>query len=267
MSATSELVKQALKAQRRSALVWSLSLVLLVAAVLAVWPAMRDAGSLDTLVEGMPPEVVAALGIGDLASPVGFLNGNLYALLLPLLFAALAVVNMTALTAGDEDAGRLEMLLALPVSRQSVYLCRAAAVTLVLAATGALVGLTIWAGGVAVDMGVGFSAVAAATGSLFLFALFYAGLALALSGLGLRAGAVQGAAFGVLAASYLVGAFFPLVGGLRVWARISPWQWAFGDDPLVEGVDPVGALLLLVGTSVLVLIGVAAVARRTIRAA
>lgn len=50
---------------------------------------------------------------------------------------------MNALTAADEDSGRLELLLALPVSRVSVYLSRFVAVVLVLVVVALLVGATV----------------------------------------------------------------------------------------------------------------------------
>jgi hypothetical protein len=57
------------------------------------------------MVAGLPPDLVSALGLTDFGSPAGFLNGNLYAVFLPLLFTVLGTVQMNALTAGDEDAG------------------------------------------------------------------------------------------------------------------------------------------------------------------
>ena len=141
-----ELLKRGLGAQLRSSLIWGISMVALTASVVAGWPSLSRSGSLDSRVAGLPPDLVSALGLTDFGSPAGFLNGNLYAVFLPLLFTVLGTVQMNALTAGDEDAGRLELLLALPVARPVVYLSRYAGVALVLgvlaAATGATVGIT-----------------------------------------------------------------------------------------------------------------------------
>ena len=43
----------------------------------------------------------------DLATAGGYLDGQMYALMLPLLLSGLAIAITSALTAGDEDAGRL----------------------------------------------------------------------------------------------------------------------------------------------------------------
>ena len=42
-----ELLNRGLGAQRRSALVWGIALLILTASVLAVWPSMNESGSLE----------------------------------------------------------------------------------------------------------------------------------------------------------------------------------------------------------------------------
>lgn len=260
-----ELLTRSLSAQRRSALIWSAALLILVTSVLAVWPAMSESGSLDSLVTEMSPEVISALGLEALSSPAGFLNGNLYALFLPLLISMLGILHMNTLTAGDEDAGRLELLLALPVSRFSVYLSRFLAVALVLAGVSVLVGATIGVGGAALEMDLEVSGVLAVSVSLFLLALFHAAVALALAGLGLRSGVVLGGACAVLILGYLVHALLPLIDSLSGVSAISPWHWALGEQPLESGFDVGAITLLMAGTVVCAVVGLIAVRRRTIR--
>lgn len=262
-----ELLVRGLGAQRRGALIWSGALVVLAASVLAVWPSMSESGSLDSLVDGMSPELISALGLETLASPSGFLNGNLYALFLPLLFAVLGIMHMNALTAGDEDAGRLELLLALPVGRVSVYLSRFVAVVLVLAVVALLVGATVGFGASAVGMELDGAGVVAATSSILLLAVFHAALALALAGLGLRAGVVLAGSFGVLVLGYVAYALLPMIEAIDHLAAVSPWHWALSGMPLENGFDGTGIALLAGGSVVLVAVGLVAIRRRTIRTA
>lgn len=262
-----ELVRRGLVAQRRSALIWGAVLVLLAGSVLAMWPSLSDSGSLDSLSAGVPHEVAVALGLADLASPAGFLDGNLTAVLLPVLLGAIAIVHMQTLTAGDEDAGRLELLLALPVSRTSVYLARFASVALVLVAIATLVGLTIGLGAQAFDMQLRTEGVVAVTASLLLLALLHAGLVTALAGLGMRGTLVLAVAFGVLALGYLAHSLLPMVEALEPLAESSPWHWALGAQPLTDGFDAGGMLLLAGGCALLVVVGLLGIRRRTIRTA
>lgn len=264
---TAELIVRALGAQRRRALVWGIALVALTWSVLLVWPSMSGSGALGALTAGMPPDVVGALGLESLSSPEGFLSGNLYALLLPLLLAVIGIAHTSALTAGDEDAGRLELLLALPVGRVRVFLARFVSVGIVLGVLSLVVGASVWFGAAVLDMGLDASGIVAATVSLFLFALLHAALALALAGGGLRSGAVLTASAGVLVSGYLVHALLPLVDGGRNAARVSPWHWALGEDPLAGGFDAPGAALLGGGTLLFVVFGLVAVRGRSIRTA
>lgn len=260
-----ELLARGLGAQRRSALIWGAALVVLAVSVVSVWPSMRDSGSLESITTGLSPEMAAALGLSDYASPAGFLNGNLYAILLPLLFGALAIMSMNALTAADEDAGRLELLLALPVSRTATYLGRFAAVVAVLLLVSLAVALTVGLTAPALDMDLGTSGLVGVSLGLLLLGVLHAALVLALAGWGLRSGSVLAVAFGVLALGYLLHAFAPMVADGEAIARVSPWHWALGSDPLVNGVDGAG-LALLGGVSVLlVVVGLVGVTRRTIR--
>lgn len=261
-----ELLRRALAAQRRSGLIWGGALLLLTISVLGVWPSMGD-GALDAVTAGLSPELVAALGLEDFGSPAGYLNGNLYAMLLPMLIGALAIMQTNALTAGDEDAGRLELLLALPVSRSAVYLARFIAVAIVLTLISAAIGATVVFTAPALDMELDTTGVVAVSVAVLLLGLLHAALALALAGLGLRGPAVLGVSFAVLVLGYLAHALLPLVADLENAAAASPWEWALGEAPLAGGLDGAGVALLIGSTLLFALVGLFAVRRRTIRTA
>jgi len=148
---------------------------------------------------GMPPKLTAAPGLDDYGSPTGFLDGNLYAVFLPLPFAVLGIMHSNALTAGDEDAGRMELLPALRVSRVSVYLSRFLSVALVLAVVATVVGATVGFAAPAFDMNLRTTGVVAVTLGMCLLVLFHASLAVALAGFGLRGPVVLATSFAVLA--------------------------------------------------------------------
>lgn len=262
-----ELFRRALAAVRRSALIWGAALLALTLTVMAVWPALQETDGLSAITEGFSPDLLAALGMEDIASAAGYMNGQLYALLLPLLVSALVVMQTNTLTAGDEDAGRLELLLALPVSRTSVYLTRFAAVLVTLAVLAAVIGATVYFGAEPFDMELSGEGVVAATAMVALLALAHGALAMALAGLGMRGPGVLGITFGVLVVGYFVNALFPLVEALEDLVVISPWDWALGGNPLAEGFDGTGVALLAGTTALLVLVGLAGIRRRTIRTA
>ena len=116
MTASAELLIRGVHALRRSAIWWGLAIVTFSLVNLAFWPSLEGSEALESL-EGMSEGLLEAFGAQDIATPAGYLDGQLFALMLPLLLSGMAIAGVTAITSGDEDAGRLELLHALPVTR------------------------------------------------------------------------------------------------------------------------------------------------------
>lgn len=261
------LVLDPMRATRRGAIVWAVSIASLVVLTVAFWPAFEGATDLGAMIDQLPPEVVAAFGLQGFGTPAGYLRGNLYDLLVPLLLGAAAIAFASGLTAGEEDAGRLELVVAQPVSRGAVFAGRAGAMlgwTLTLTASVAaaqLVSDALFGLEIAADRLV---AVIVLCG---LLGLLHGCLALAMAGLLPRPSAVLGVGLGVLIAGFVVAALFPLSDTLGSWAGLSPWDWALGGDPLVNGAEPWRYLALAVPSAALAAVGLAGFARRDVRAA
>ena len=267
MSARStELVRGPLRSMRRAIVWWSVGLASLVAATVAFWPAFQGSSGISQAIDQLPAGVVSAFGLGDFGTPAGYLRGNLYELFLPLLLAAAAVALVNGQTASEEAGGRLELFLAQPVDRRAIFLGRAIAsllallvITVVLAAVqvaiDAAVGLQIESGRLLATI-----ALCALLGGL------YGSLAFAIAGLRARPSLVLGAGIGLALAGYIVAALFPLSSVLAPWRHVSPWDWAFGGDPLVAATEPWRYVALAVPSLVLVAIGLWSVARRDIAA-
>jgi ABC-2 type transport system permease protein len=100
-----------------------------------------------------------------------------------------------------------------------------------------------------------------------LLGAFHAGLSIAVAGAAARPGRLLSVGFSVPYAGYLVRALFPLSAVLAPWRHVSPWDWALGSDPLVNGAEAWRYLLLAVPAVLLALAGVVAVTRRDIRSA
>lgn len=263
---TVELVGRGVHALRRSTFWWAVGVVVFVVLNAAFWPSLEGSDALQGF-EDMG-DLLDAFGAGNLASPAGYLDGQVFALMLPLLLSGMAVAGCSSITAGDEDAGRLELLHALPVGRRAVWLSRWAASLLVLAATTALVAavITVCLPVFSLD-GVAAESVVAATAGCGLLAAFHAAVAFAAGGAGASRGRAIGVAVLVLVAGYMMNFLLPLadaVAGARQW---SPWYWAIGEQPVSDGLHAGRLLLLAAFTIALVWVGASAVTRRDIRAA
>lgn len=265
-AATRELLRGAGRAVRRSSIWWAVAIIAFVALNMAFWPSLEDSAALQSFDD--LGAILDAFGAQNLASPAGYLDGQVFALMLPLLLSGMAIAQGSLLTAGDERAGRLELLHALPVSRRSIWLTRwsasTAALVLVAAATAlaAFLCLPLFS-----FEGVGTGRVLAATGACALLAVFHASVAYAASGAGASRGLAVGAAIAVLLAGYVLSYVLPIAQSLQGARDWSPWYWALGEQPVHDGISAPGLVVLAVATAVLVAVGTFAVDRRDIHSA
>ncbi|MFI5484761.1 ABC transporter permease subunit [Micromonospora echinaurantiaca] len=253
---------KALHDARRSLLGWTVAIVAVGAMYASFWPTVQTPEMKEALA-AYPEGVLEAFNYSDLTTAAGYLGSAVYGLLVPLLVAVFAIAAGTRAVAGDEEAGTLDLVLAHPVSRTRLALLRFAAVAAGIVAVAVLLGLAMIAlSGPAQFDGIGAGGFAAMTVHLTLFGLTFAALAFAVGAATGRRAAALGTGAAVAVLGYLANSVFPQVEGLA-WAReVSPFHWYLGGSPLVDGVQPAGALLLLGTTVLLVAAGTAAFTRR-----
>lgn len=217
-----------------------------------------------------PPGVLAALGLdagSALTSPIGYLNSQYFANILPALFLIFAIGLAAWSISGDEAAGTLELLLANPVSRVRLSAERAGALLVLLAALTAVAAATlvILAPVVGLDQGLSADRLIAATVASALLALTFAAVAFSLgAATGSRSLALSVAS--VLAVTgYVVEGLAAQVPALRSIRTVSPWHWALGSAPLHHGLTWQAWLLPLVVSLTLMAIGAAVFAYRDVR--
>ena len=264
---TRELLFGPMRAITRSGSIWVLSIVALVGITIAFWPSFQGSTSLTDLVNQMPQGMVQAFGLQDFGSPAGYLRGNLYAVLIPLLLAGAGIGFANSLTASEEDSGRLEVVLTQPLGHRAVFLGRSFAVF-------AWIGLLTTATAAvqfAIDpifgLSIGADRLMATILLCGLLGLLHAGLCLAVAGTLARPSLVLGLGFFVLIAGCTVASLFPISPQLKELAHLSPWDWALGGDPLVNPTQPWRYLALGAPAVGLVLLGAFAFGRRDVRAA
>jgi beta-exotoxin I transport system permease protein len=264
---SAELVGGPVRASLRAGIGWILTFVLLIVSTVAFWPAFKDATALNVIFSQLPPAVVEAFGLQDFASPSGYLRGGLYEVLVPLMFAAAAVMFVNSATAAEEDAGRIELFAAQPVTRRSFFLGRATAVVIWLAVLAAGSLASQLASNAIFGLEIQTQRIVETIALCALLALCHAGLALTVAGLAARPGLVLGIGLGAALVGYLIAALFPLSDALEPLAHLSPWDWALGGDPLVNAAEPWRYVALLVPAVALTLVGLIGFDRRDIRSA
>jgi beta-exotoxin I transport system permease protein len=224
----------------------------------AVFPSIKRSADFSKLVESYPDLLKTLFGLsGDFTTGPGYLDAELFSLMLPLLAIVLAVGSGSRAIAGEEEAGRLELVLAYPVRRRDAVLARGAAVAVevgflcaaeiaALAVLDPVVGLDLRAGRLVAGVaGVG------------LLACAYGWVALVVSAVLPSRGLAIGAAAAAAAAGYLIGGLHSTAAWLDPFRFLSPFWWV-GQAPLRNGVDgggvavvAAGALMLLAAAAVL----------------
>ncbi len=185
------------------------------------------------MIESYPPEFLAFFG-GDatsLATTDGYLGMYGFSML-PVIIGIFAVLAGSGLIASDEESGRLDLLVAYPVSRTGFFFGRV--LGLLLATLGILVlgwlGFAVLLGRSSLD--VTWGAMALPFIPLGMQALIYSALALLLSLLlPARRLAAMGAGL-VLVVSYLLSSMSFLSEGLEMVAQFLPYAYFQGSDAL-----------------------------------
>jgi ABC-2 type transport system permease protein len=261
-----ELVRIPLRGARRASLVWGLSLAVLVALTIAFYPSFRDEPALNDLIASMPQPLIQAFGLADFGTPAGFLRGNLYAVLVPLLLAVAGVRWMNGQTASEEDSGRMEAYLAQPVTRGGVFLGRAAAAVVWVIGIGLLMLIAQLVADAVVGLQIGLDRILATMALCVLLGLLHAGVAALIAGWTGRPGLVLAVGMALAVAGYVAIALFPISDVLAPWRHASPWDWALGGDPLTTATEAWRYLALGVPAAVLIGVGTWAFGRRDVQA-
>jgi ABC-2 type transport system permease protein len=191
--------------------------------------------SMLQLMESYPPEVMAFFGgMADILSPAGFLDGQLATL--PLILGIFAVLAGSALLARDEESGRLDLILAHPVSRLSLFGGRLAA--FIAATLGILtlcwLGFSIPLGGSSLDVNWGQMALPFL--SVLAVVLAFGTLALLLSMLLSSRRKASATAGGVMVASFFLSGLANLNADLEPFARILPYEY-FQGGSAIDGLN------------------------------
>lgn len=250
---------------RRAVLGWSIGLAALVLVESAVWPSFRDMPDIEDLMAQYPDYMKDLFDIESMTSGLGFLNAELFTLLLPALFVIYAIGRGARLVAGEEDVGTLDTLLVTPISSSRVMLDKALALlTSVLALGAALWVVTL---GASLTIGMGIDAGEAATGALaqVLLGAEYGALALTVGAATGRRSLAIGAPAALAVAAYVLHALALLVPEIEPWQELSPFHQALAEGPLGAGLPPTFGWLV-VGTVVVTAAGCRLLDRRDIAA-
>jgi ABC-2 type transport system permease protein len=242
---------------------WTAGVIGALALYLPLYPSIAGP-EMQTLIESLPEAMITALGYDQITSGAGYTQATFFGLIGFVLFAIAGIGWGAHAGGGEEESGRLELDLAHSISRTSYAL--QAMLTLILKFL--LLG------------GVSYGVIAALNGpsELDLDTLRLLGAVGSLTALGtliaataLAGGIMTGrTSFGVAAGTvvtvggYVLNAVSNLVDDLEWLQVFSPYSWAFGTPPLIDGPDITGVIALVGAICVAGLIAVLSLRARDV---
>ena len=261
-----EFARRGLVDHRRALVGWCLGVVGYSALLASIFPSFKGSADLQKLVERYPDALKQLFGIGhgSIGTGAGYMDAELFSLMLPLFVLVLAIGSGARAFAGEEDAGRLELLLAYPVRRRDAVLAKAAALAAEIVVFCAVAFCALAVLSAAAGLGLATGRLAAALSSLAALGILYGWLALAVGAAYPSKVLALGVSAGFAAAAYLVGGLHSLAGWLDPFRVLSPF-WLVGQSPLQNGVDGWGILVVLAAGAVALFAGALLVERRDLQ--
>jgi ABC-2 type transport system permease protein len=227
--------------QWRAILGWSLFAAFMPGMYVALYPSFGSAGVMQEFMDQLPEAyraLFASTGL-DISTAEGYLNIELFSFVGPLLLLAVGIALGASATAGEEEGGTADLLLANPIRRWRVVLEKSAAMVL----WTLVVAFAIWVGVVIAALVFGvelpFDRIGASLVNCGLLGIAYGAVALLVGALLAKRMAAFAIALILAVVAYFVNALAPLVEGMEDLQVLSPFYWYIGNDPLRNGFEPV----------------------------
>ncbi len=211
------------------------------AAFLMVLMAETLGNDMAAMINDLPEALTGIMG----GLGTNYVVTELFGIISPVAVLTIAIGGGVNALAGEERRRTADLLLTQPVTRRGAVRAK----TLVMLGDVAIVCGFIFVGsalGATLFPVTGFGPAnaLAAVIHLYVLGIAFGALALAVANTTGSSGVATGAAAGLAVASNLTAGMLPLVNGGDAWAKLSPWHYYNGSEPLVNGVA-VGHLAVL----------------------
>ena len=237
-----------LRLRRRSTIGYAAGMTVYTLIIVALYPSFKNSTSLNSL---SGSTAAALFGVnGQLTSPGGWLNANIYGNFFPLIMLLLTIGYGAACLAGQDEAGTLALVTALPFPRRAIVFQKVSAMALQAVFLAAAVTVCVLIGR-GFQLAVSPGHAVAVSAAVALMGLDFGLVTMAVGAATSRRGTALGAGAALAAASYLLSALAPTVPGIRPGRYLSLLYWSAGNDQISRGVS-IGdfTVLIVVGLAI-----------------
>lgn len=230
------IIKWTMKLRKTSTLWWSFAMAMFIFINMIFYPSFKnDAEELQKSFENLPDAALQFIGgSSDFFSPVGFMNSQVYFIMLPMILGILAIALGSGLIAREELDKTIEGLLARPISRTKLLASKAFAGIGILTIVS-LVGLiTVMITSKLVDLEISSTNLVLATFVCFLMTLTFGAVAYLLTATGKAKSASIGVATFFALGGYIIGSLAGTITWLSGPSKLFPFHY-YQSEAILRG--------------------------------
>ena len=224
------------KLRKLSTLWWSVGVAVFMFINMIFYPSFKnEADELQKSFENLPDAALSLLGGStDFFSPVGYVNSQIYFIMLPMLLGILAIALGSRMLAAEEQDKTIEGLLARPVSRTQLLSAKALAATTILLLVTFVSWLVIIISARMVSLEVSVWALTQATMVCFLLVMSFGAVAYLFTATGRAKGASIGIATAYGFGGYIIASLAGTVDWLSTPAKVFPFYY-YQSEAILRG--------------------------------
>jgi ABC-2 type transport system permease protein len=243
----SGILEKSVRDQKRALIGWGIGLLSVVLMYAAFFPSIKEsAADLNAYMEKLPEAIRELFGGADYASPIGYLQGELFGSMGLILMLIFSIGAGARAIAGEEENRTLDVLLSTPVRRRQVLAAKAASMLGTVVALCALLFASVALFGPPFGLDVPLVNLAIACGMLALVGISFGAIALAIgAATGHRTTAIA-ATTGFAVFAYILNGLAMAVDEIEFLRPLSPFRW-YMEPQLLESGGRVVNLLVFVG--------------------
>ncbi|MEN9687627.1 MAG: hypothetical protein RL381_639, partial [Actinomycetota bacterium] len=232
----SKLFVQTWRGHWKSFASWAAVLVVMNSIELSVYPTMAKSNdALGSFMDSFPDFFKKMFRMEDYFSGPGFLNTELFSLIIPMVMIGVGLAWGAGATADDEERGTADLLFTLPIKRSTILWSRLIAMISALALLSIVNFINLAIGARIVDMTLVSSHLAFASLGCFLVGVLFASIGAFLGALTGKRSTSLGIGAGLAVLFYVFYTLTAIVERFDFIKPINPFQWLIDANQLMDG--------------------------------